>query len=256
MLRRVGAGLGIPICRIDHLSGYQPIQCADYMSFVSARSSAGPSLFLTMGASPISHDLKLKAGRSTVSATFDAGQVADNSNRAGSGLGPSPLSDYVVQMKKILTIVCFLLLAALAAQAQVANQHLTISPNGKYFYNSITGEPVFITGEDGFLLSLELASDADVNTYLSTRASQGFNAVWLGLTDRFDQNTAPDDALGNAPFTGAWFVGPNAAYWAHQDSVIQLAQSYGITVFLHPSFIGDKDGSSYDAPEWASSSVA
>ena len=45
----------------------------------------------------------------------------------------------------------------------------------------------------------------------------------------------PKDFSGNSPFDGAWFTSPDAAYWAHQDSVIQQAAANGIAVFLQTS---------------------
>src|ERR1700730_18469832 len=160
-------------------------------------------------------------------------------------------------MRKILTLICFLLLTASAAHPQIANQLITISPNGKYLYNSITNQPVFLTGDSPQLLSLQLAANSDVNAYLADRAARGFNAIWMLETDQLDQNGAPNDASGNSPFIGGtWFVNPNSTYWAHQDSVIQQAAANGITVFLMPSFVGNNDGNAYDTPAYHSSSVA
>ena len=150
-----------------------------------------------------------------------------------------------------LLILCY----PLALRAQVPNQTVTLSSNGKYLVNSITGQPVFLTGEDGFLASLML-SNADVTTYLNDRAARGFNAIWLGVTDQLDQNSPPKDFSGNVPFDGAWFTNPDTAYWAHQDFVIQQAAARGITIFLQPSFVGNSDGNVYDTPAYLASSDA
>jgi chitodextrinase len=114
---------------------------------------------------------------------------------------------------------------------------LKLSASGKYLVNSATNQPVFLTGEDAFLLSLQI-SNSDISTYLADRTSRGFNAIWMGVVDEVDQSNPPKDFSGNSPFDGAWFTSPDAAYWAHQDSVIQQAGADGIVVFLHTSFVG------------------
>ncbi len=133
---------------------------------------------------------------------------------------------------------------------------LKLSSNSRYLVDQ-NNVPFFITGEDGFLVSLML-SNADVNTYLQDRASRNFNAIWVGLTDQLDQNNAPRDSFGNVPFSGTWFSATEVpAYWAHQDYVIQQAAANGITVFLQPSFTGNADSqTSYDTPALLAASDA
>src|SRR5579864_5735944 len=87
----------------------------------------------------------------------------------------------------------FLILAVLSPLvlwAQVPNQLVTISSDGKHLVNSITGQPVFLTGDSPQLLSIML-SNADVNTYLQDRAARGFNAIWVISTDQLDQTNPP-----------------------------------------------------------------
>ena len=107
--------------------------------------------------------------------------------------------------------------------------------------------PFFVNGEDGFLASIEL-SDSEVDAYLADRASRGINSVWIGLADQVDQSNPPQDAFGNAPFSGPWFSSTEvSAYWQHQDSVIQRAAAKGIVVFAQPSFVGNADSqTAYD----------
>ena len=98
---------------------------------------------------------------------------------------------------------------------------------------------------------------SDVSEYLADRQARGFNALWVILTDQLDQNGAPNDANGNPPFNGAWWVSPNATYWAHQDAVIQAAIAAGMTVFAMPSFVGNNDPQpAYDTPAYLASSTA
>jgi Protein of unknown function (DUF4038)/Putative collagen-binding domain of a collagenase/IPT/TIG domain len=170
---------------------------------------------------------------------------------------PSPHGGIVKRC--IFLILIFL--SPLIARAQVANQLVTIGPNGKYLYNSITGQPVFITGEDGFLATLQI-TDSLNETYLNDRAAIGYNAVWLGLIDQLDQNNEPHDGEGNLPFTSGgvtpdnWFGTLNSTYWSRIDTFVSKASALGITVFLHPSFIGNHDGNVYDTPQWNGATTA
>jgi chitodextrinase len=144
---------------------------------------------------------------------------------------------------------------AVTAGAAQSGYRLAISSNGRYLVNSVTNQPVFLTGDDGFLAGLQIDAN-DLTTYLNDRASRGFNAIWIGTTDQLDQNNAPRNFFGNVPFDGAWFTSPDTTYWGHVDSVVSQAQSLGITVFLQPSFVGNNDGDVYDTPSYLSSSTA
>lgn len=117
------------------------------------------------------------------------------------------------------------------------NQLMTLEPCGNFLINSITGNPVFITGEDAWSMEVQL-SDSDSEYYLSDRASRGFNSIWMGLVDNTYSNHPPYDYYGNKPFDGADFTHEDATYWARIDRMISLAGSFGITVFADPAFVG------------------
>jgi hypothetical protein len=119
---------------------------------------------------------------------------------------------------------------------------MALSSNRRYLVNTITGKPVFVVGDDAFDLAVMLDS-SDVTTYLTDRASRGYNAVWVAAVDGpagggYSPN-APKNYYGYAPFDGADFTNEDANYWAYVDSVISQAQSLGITVFLNPYFAGE-----------------
>ena len=127
-------------------------------------------------------------------------------------------------------------LAVTTAAAQ-AGYRVEISPNGKYLINSITGQPLFLTGDSPQLI-FEQISDADIETYLADRQARGFNVIWGYPVDTVDQSNPPKDFSGNAPFTGADFSTPNATYWAHVDYVVGRAQAHGITIAMNVAFVG------------------
>jgi len=113
-------------------------------------------------------------------------------------------------------------------------QFITLDPTGRFLINSVTHKPVFILGESPWLLVTRL-SDSDVETYLSDRASRGFNYVWCEAAD--DYPTAKDYD-GHPPFDGQDFTNEDPYYWAHVDEVIRRAAAHGITVALNPGFVG------------------
>ncbi len=121
---------------------------------------------------------------------------------------------------------------------------MTIDPTGEFLINSITNKPVFITGEDAWALSNQL-DNADMQAYLSRRASQGFNAIWVGAADNVYQTKAPANRYGDAPFNGADFTNENPSFWAHLDNVVHQAETLGITVFLDPGFVGAVSADGY-----------
>ena len=148
------------------------------------------------------------------------------------------------------------LIVKTSAPPTLAAYPLKLGSNGRYVVDQ-SNVPFFVVGEDGFLASLQL-SNSDLDTYLQDRSSRGFNSIWIGLTDRIDQDNAPQDFFGNVPFSGAWFTATEVpAYWEHQDYVIQRAATYGITVFAQPSFVGNADNQTiYDTQAMLAASDA
>jgi hypothetical protein len=131
-------------------------------------------------------------------------------------------------------------------------QFVTLEPTGKFLINSITGKPVFITGDAAWSLITQL-DDADVDLYLSDRASRGFNYIWCAAADNFSQTNAPKNFYGGVPFDGADFTHEDPKYWAHVDDVIHRAATHGITVALSPAFVGLYSPGGYLASIQASS---
>jgi hypothetical protein len=122
-------------------------------------------------------------------------------------------------------------------QANAPGQLMTLDPTRKFLTNSITGKPVFITGDDAFSLQSQL-SDGDIQLYLNDRGARGFNAIWVGLVDNAYSNHPPRDFYGNVPFNGADFTHENPAYWARVDQTLTWAAAQGITVLANPAFVG------------------
>jgi hypothetical protein len=128
---------------------------------------------------------------------------------------------------------------------------MTLSADKKYLINTITNKPVFITGEQAYSLATNLWSNKDIELYLSTRQSMGFNLIWVGAVDQAYLVNPPANALGQVPFIGypglggQAFTQMNEKYFEHLDYVIQRAAAHGITVLLNAAFVGS-------GPTWCS----
>jgi hypothetical protein len=133
-------------------------------------------------------------------------------------------------------------------------QLITLSTNGKYLVSGITGKPVFLVGDDAFDLAVMLDS-ADVTTYLSDRASRGFNAIWVTTVDNGYQTNPPMNFFGASPFDGPDFTNEDPTYWANVDSVVTQASNLGITVFLQPFFVGNGSEAGYQTSLLAASAA-
>jgi hypothetical protein len=139
-----------------------------------------------------------------------------------------------------------------------AGQFMVLDPTRKFLVNTTVSpaKPVFITGEDAFSLTDEL-SDTDIETYLSDRASRGYNLIWIAVVDNTYNTNPPFNALGQAPFSGAPFTNMQEPYFEHLDHVIQRAAAYGITVLLNPAFSGYNCDDTYGwCPEMEAASDA
>jgi hypothetical protein len=125
-----------------------------------------------------------------------------------------------------------------------SGQFMALDTTKTHLVNTFTGKPMYMTGDDAWDL-IEQLDTADATTYLSTRASQGFNVVWAAAADNVYQSNPPRDFYGYSPFDGADFASEDASYWAHVDSILQLAASLGITVALDPGFVGYQAADGY-----------
>jgi len=134
-------------------------------------------------------------------------------------------------------------------------EFITLEPGGKFLINSITNKPVFITGDSAWSLITQL-DNADVELYLSDRASRGFNYIWCAAADNYYQSKAPKNFYGYAPFDGPDFTSEDARYWEHVDYVIRRAEAHGITVALAPAFVGLNSSVGYLASYQRSSDSA
>lgn len=113
---------------------------------------------------------------------------------------------------------------------------LSIDATGRYLKDG-NGNPILLMGDTAWELGQQI-TDADVTTYLSNRASKGFNLVIMELIEHYFCTNAPNDYYDNPPFTGTNFTTPNETYFARMDNIIQKARNLGIYVIVAPLYLG------------------
>lgn len=140
----------------------------------------------------------------------------------------------------------YLLVACAAVTACAAPvQTLKKSPNGRYLIDS-NKVPFLIAGDSPQSLMVNIATN-DADMYFADRQSHAFNSVWIDLlcTTYTGGNADGSTYDGILPFTGYLPGGandlahydltkPNEAYFARCDQMLQLANKYGLVVFLDP----------------------
>ena len=135
------------------------------------------------------------------------------------------------------------------------SQLVVLDPTGRFFINQKTKHPVFIQGEQAYNLAIELSSTTDIQLYLSTRKSEGFNFIWMAATDmgehdHWPNNNWPTYGSGTAPFGATPFLEMNETYFEHLDYVLQQAAAYGFEVLLMPAFAGSGPTYCGDSSGW------
>lgn len=118
---------------------------------------------------------------------------------------------------------------------------LKMSTNGRYLVDQ-DNVPYLITGDSPQALIVNL-SDADAQTFLTDRATNGFNTVWINvLCDEYTGGRADGSTTNGTlpftsmvPFTSSYdLTTPNEAYFVHVDNVINWAAQQGLLVILDP----------------------
>ena len=117
---------------------------------------------------------------------------------------------------------------------------LKASSNNRYLVDQ-KGTPFPVMGDAPQSLVGNLSA-TDMNTYMADRERLGFNALWVNLlcasyTACNSNGTTYD---GVAPFTSGSspsdydLATPNSAYFSRVDSMVNLAATYNLVVFLDP----------------------
>ena len=131
-----------------------------------------------------------------------------------------------------------LLLLFTEANAQKISFPLKASSNKRYLTDE-RGKPVFLNGCASWRLSYAVPY-SEAKLFLERIKTMGFNALIIEITPDNGNNNG-----GNAPnihgdycFINKDISQPNAAFFAHADSVLRLCNEMNFVVVLFPLYLG------------------
>ncbi len=145
------------------------------------------------------------------------------------------------------------LLLAMVSLAAAQTYPLRAAANGRYLEDQ-NGTPFFLNADAPWSLISQLTY-SQANTYLTDRASRGFNGILTNLIEHHFCDHAPNNINNVPPFTGAVFSTPNEPYFALADSMISRANQLGIVVFLDPIYLGSDPSQGWQAEASAASAA-
>jgi len=110
-----------------------------------------------------------------------------------------------------------------------------VSENNRFILRD--GKPFFWLGDTAWELFHRL-STKEATYYFQKRSEQGFTVIQAVALAELDGLHSPN-ANGDLPLLNDNPAQPNEKYFAHVDSLIDIAHSYGLTIALLPTW-GDK----------------
>jgi len=114
---------------------------------------------------------------------------------------------------------------------------LKISANRRHLVDQ-NDRPFLVHGDTAWSL-ISALSEAEVEHYLSDRATRGFNAIIVNLIEH--KFNGPFTRHGQHPFTQPEDLSkPNEKYFEYADWVLERAAELGFVVFLAPLYLGYK----------------
>jgi Protein of unknown function (DUF4038)/Putative collagen-binding domain of a collagenase/FlgD Ig-like domain len=118
---------------------------------------------------------------------------------------------------------------------------LKVSPGGQYLYEAQTGLPVFLNGESAWCL-FTATTYTQADSFFQNCQQYGINFLQTMLPEDGFTDNSPANLNGDTPFTGTYFITPRESYFAHADSIVGLARTYGIYLHIYISYLGSNDG--------------
>jgi len=129
-----------------------------------------------------------------------------------------------------------------AASAAAIQHPLTIDTVQRQIL-AADGSPVVFHAASPWHLVTRLTLDESAE-FLGALRARGFDALLMTATVTAAFASGSDENVdGEAPFLGpVAFAQPNEIYFQHLDAVLDLAESFGLTVFLFPAYLGKDCG--------------
>jgi hypothetical protein len=138
---------------------------------------------------------------------------------------------YLIAMKKYLLLITALL------TLQTAQAQFTVSANQHYILKD--GKPFFWMGDTAWELFAKLTRE-EADTYLKTRASQGFTVIQAAAAGLDEVSNI--NVYGDMPLIDRDPNKPNEKYFEHVDYVINKAEQYHLNIVFLPSWASGPQG--------------
>jgi hypothetical protein len=173
-------------------------------------------------------------------------------------LRPDPMKSTQAFRYLLLVFAGSLLLPAATRSAE-----LGVDRSGRFL--TLEGKPFFWLGDTVWLLA-QLPSNDDLESYLKTRAEQGFTVIQLTavMAEERVWGTLRTSSRGDAPFIDGDVLRPAVTpgkdatdpdqydYWDHLDYVLERVHAHGFRAALVTYFVGwQGEGYKYLTPEKA-----
>jgi hypothetical protein len=116
-------------------------------------------------------------------------------------------------------------LGSFVSQASSSRFATAVSSNGRYLVDQL-GDPYFISGKSPQNM-VSVSTLTAVESFFSDQRDRGFNSSQMQLVYNF----AADAQTSTAPFSSNTTLATNSAYWGTIDSILDLAATYGFTIW-------------------------
>lgn len=117
---------------------------------------------------------------------------------------------------------------------------LSVHASNRYLVDA-QGSPFLLHGDTPWSIVAQL-SDAQVDTYVATRAAQGFTAILFNAIEHAfsSQSPAYNNADGVAPFASMtdFASSLNSGYWNRVDRIVNACKAANMLCIINPAYMG------------------
>lgn len=115
--------------------------------------------------------------------------------------------------------------------------------SGNRYFQTASGTPRFLIVEACWSFFVEL-TNSEQDDYVANAVAHGFNGVMVNFVEHQFGTNAPNDILGNAPFTGTPFASSlGTAYWSRVVRGVTKMWEAGLACIGNPAYAGFNGGS-------------
>ncbi len=153
-------------------------------------------------------------------------------------------------VRVLATVLAAAMLMFPTAESPALGAGFSVDPSGRHLLDG-DGKPFFWLGDTAWLLS-QMTDRKDVETYLQTRARQGFTVIQAALVMGGERlaGTLRPNRFGDTAFMDGDVTRPNVTpgsrpgdageydYWDHVDHILDVADKNRLIMAVLPLFVG------------------